>query len=185
MTVIAAIATVMMQASARPRMSEPSCAPPTMIAMPTSATTLASVVRKRGTSFSQTQPRAAVTNGPVAMMIATFETLVSCREGMKHTMPSVDSDATSQPVLSIRVKSRRQARPCSSTRMAEIIAAPNRPRQNRMVQESNGSSRVKNGAVLHATAAATTRAMPLLCCDCAPAIPLILLIAGVATAKAG
>jgi hypothetical protein len=45
--------------------------------------------------------------------------------------------------------------------MAAIIAAPNRPRQNRMLQESNDSSRVKNGAVLHATAAATTRADPL------------------------
>jgi hypothetical protein len=72
--------------------------------------------------------------------------------------------------------------PCSSTRMTAIIAPPNRPRQNRMVQESNGSSRVKNGAVLHATAAATTRAIPLRCCDCAPAIPLILSIAGVTAA---
>ena len=63
MTVIAAIATVMMQASAIPRMSEPRRAPPTMIAMPQSATMLASVVRSRGTSRSHIQASAAVTNG--------------------------------------------------------------------------------------------------------------------------
>src|ERR1700737_571951 len=39
-----------------------------------------------------------------------------------------------------------------------------------MVQESNGSSRVKNGAVLQATAAATTRAVPARCCEWAVAI---------------
>ena len=36
----------------------------------------------------------------------------------------------------------------------------NSPRQNRMVQGSKGSRRVKNGAVLQAMAAATTGAMP-------------------------
>ena len=41
-----------------------------------------------------------------------------------------------------------------------IRPPPNRPRQNRMVQGSNGNSRVKNGAVLQATAAAITSAMP-------------------------
>ena len=88
---------------------------------------LASVVRNRGTSRSQIQASAAVTNGPVAMMIATFETSVSCRAGMKHTMPSVDSDATSQPVLSIPAKSRRPARPCVSTRMKAIMTAAEQP----------------------------------------------------------
>src|SRR2546425_2067347 len=95
MTVIVAIATVIKQASANPKMSELTRAPPTMIAMPQSATILASMVRNRGTSRSHIQASAAVTNGPVAMMIATFDTLVSCRAGMKHTMPKVDSDATS------------------------------------------------------------------------------------------
>ena len=33
------------------------------------------------------------------MITATFDTLVSCIAGMKHTMPSVDSDTTSQPIL--------------------------------------------------------------------------------------
>ena len=40
-----------------------------------------------------------MTNGPVAMMIATFDTLVSCSAGMKDTMPNVESDATSQPLV--------------------------------------------------------------------------------------
>jgi hypothetical protein len=34
-----------------------------------------------------------------------------------------------------------------------------------MVQESSGSSRVKNGAVLQATAAALTRAIPVRRCE--------------------
>jgi hypothetical protein len=96
-------------------------------------------------------------------MIATLDTLVSCSAGMKHTMPNVDSDATSQPLRPIPVKSRSPARPCVRTRTAAMSPPPNSPRQNRMVQESNGKSRVKNAAVLQATAAATTSAMPKRC----------------------
>jgi hypothetical protein len=44
-----------------------------------------------------------------------------------------------------------------------IIAQPNKPRQNRIVQESQGSSRVKNGAVLQAMDAPTTSAIPMRC----------------------
>jgi len=76
---------------------------------------------------------------------------------MKQTMPNVESDATSQPLLPISAKSRKPARPWVSTRMAAIRPPPNSPRQNNIVQESRGRSLVKNGAVLHATAAATTR----------------------------
>jgi len=47
-----------------------------------------------------------------------------------------------------------------------ISPPPNRPRQNRMVQGSNGNSRVKNGAVLQATAAAITSAMPTRRSEC-------------------
>ena len=94
---------------------------------------------------------------------------------MKATMPNVDSDATSQPLLSIPVKSRKPARPCISTRMAAMRPPPNSPRQNRIVQESKGSSRVKNAAVLQATAAATTSAMPARCCERGVAIVGILL----------
>jgi hypothetical protein len=42
---------------------------------------------------------------------------------------------------------------------------PNSPRQNKIVQESNGKTRVKKGAVLHATAPAATSASPMRCCD--------------------
>ena len=169
-TVMAAIATVMRQASATPRMSELARASPTMIATPQSATRLASMVCHRAASPSQIQANAAATKGPVAMMIATFDTLVSCRAGMKQIMPRVDSDATSQPFLPILVRSRRPARPCISTRRAAIRPPPNNPRQNRIVQESKGNSRVKNGAVLQATAAATTSAMPRRCWERSPAI---------------
>src|SRR5258708_3204724 len=94
-TVIAAIATVMRQARAIPRKSELALVLPTMIATPQSATRLASMVCQRAASRSHIQANAAATKGPVAIMIATFDTLVSCRDGMKHTMPSVDSEATS------------------------------------------------------------------------------------------
>ena len=126
----------MKMASAMPRMSEPTRALPRMIATPQSATTLAIMVRKCGTSRNQTQASAAVTKGPVAMMIATLDTLVSCRAGMKASMAAVEYDATSQPLFPIRVSSRRPARPCNSTIMAAINPPPNSPRQNRMVQES-------------------------------------------------
>ena len=93
-------------------------------------------------------------------MIATFDTLVSCRAGMKHTMASVSRSATSQPLFSILAKCRNPALPCVSTRTVAMKLAPNKPRQNNIVQESKGSRRVKNGAVLQAIAAATTSAMP-------------------------
>ncbi len=123
------------------------------------------MVCHRTASRSHIQANAAATNGPVAMMIATFETLVGCRAGMKHTMPNVDSDATSQPLLPIAVKSRSPARPRINSRTAAMRPPPNSPRQNRMVQESKGSSRVKNGAVLQVTAAEATSAMPARCCE--------------------
>ena len=42
-----------------------------------------------------------MTNGPVAMMIATFDTLVSCSAGMKHT--SHVSMVLEQPERRVRV----------------------------------------------------------------------------------
>ena len=107
-----------------------------MIATPQSATVLASMVRECGTSPSHIQASAAARKGPVAMMIATLDTLVSCRAGMNASMAKVENDATSQPLLPIRVSSCRPARPCSSTINAAISPPPNNPRQNRMVQES-------------------------------------------------
>ena len=126
----------MKMASAMPRMSEPTRALPRMIATPQSATTLASMVRKCGTSRNHIHASAAARKGPVAMMIATLDTLVSCRAGMKASMAAVEYDATSQPLFPIRVSSRRPARPCSSTIMTAISPPPNNPRQNRMVHES-------------------------------------------------
>ena len=55
---------------------------------------------------------------------------------MKAIIANVENDATSQPFLSILIRSRRLARPCSSTIMAMIMPPANNPRQNRMVQES-------------------------------------------------
>ncbi len=40
------------------------------------------------------------------MMIATLETLVACSAGMNATMPSVESEATSQPPLPNLTRSR-------------------------------------------------------------------------------
>ena len=51
-------------------------------------------------------------------------------------MADVDNDATSQPLFPILVRSRRAARPCSTSMITTIMLPPNRPRQNRMVQES-------------------------------------------------
>src|SRR5436305_11244525 len=82
-TVIAAIATVIRQAKAIPRISELARVFPTMIATPHRATALASIVSHLAASPRHNQAKAAATNGPVAMMIATLDTLVSCRAGMK------------------------------------------------------------------------------------------------------
>jgi hypothetical protein len=123
-------------------------------AAPQNATSIATKVRLRELSRSHIHASAAATNGPVAMMMATFDTPVSCKAGINEIIPSVDSDATSQPLFPMLVKSCRPARPCVSTRTPTMTAPPNSPRQNRMVQESSGRSRVKNGAVLQATAAA-------------------------------
>ena len=136
MTVIAAIASAMKQARATPRMSEPARALPTMIMTPHSATMLASMVRRWGISRSHIQASAAARKGPVAMMMATLDTSVSCSEGMKAIIANVENDATSQPFLSILVRSRRPARPCNSTIKTMIMPPANNPRQNRMVQES-------------------------------------------------
>ena len=76
-----------------------------------------------------------MTKGPVAMMMATLDALVSCSDGIKAIMANVDSDATSQPLFPIRVRSRRPARPCSISMITTIRPPPNNPRQNRMVQE--------------------------------------------------
>ena len=70
------------------------------------------------------------------MMMATLETSVSCSAGMKAIIANVESDATSQPLMSILIRSRKPARPCNSTIRTMIMPPPNNPRQNRMVQES-------------------------------------------------
>ena len=97
---------------------------------------LASMVRRWGISLSHIQASAAARKGPVAMMMATLDTSVSCSEGMKAIIANVENDATSQPFLSILVRSRRPARPCNSTIKTMIMPPANNPRQNRMVQES-------------------------------------------------
>ena len=79
---------------------------------------------------------------------------------MNETMPTADKDATSRPPFPGTTNCHSAARPCITTRNTLIRLPANRPRQNRMVQGSNGKRRVKNGAVLQATAAAMTRAMP-------------------------
>ena len=110
-----------------------------MAKVPTSDTGTASngiMVRMRGTSRNQAQASAAVTKGPVAMMIATLDTLVSCRDGMKAIMADADNDAISQPLFLILIRSRRPVRPCSISMIATIMALANNPRQKRMVQES-------------------------------------------------
>jgi hypothetical protein len=42
--------------------------------------------------------------GRVALMTATFAVLVSCRAERKHTMPSVQRGATSQPRKNVALK---------------------------------------------------------------------------------
>ena len=69
-------------------------------------------------------------------MIATLETSVSCSEGTKAIIASVENDATSQPLMSNRTRSRKLPRPWRSTIRTMIMPPPNSPRQNRMVQES-------------------------------------------------
>jgi hypothetical protein len=103
---------------------------------PQSATTLASMVRRWGISLSHIQASPAARKGPVAMMMATLETSVSCSAGIKAIIANVENDATSQPLMSILVRSRKPARPCNTTIKTMIRPPPNNPRQNRMVQES-------------------------------------------------
>ena len=75
-------------------------------------------------------------NGWVAMMTATFATLVICREGMNATIASIESEATIQPLRSIARRLRRPARPSVTARKTVIRPEANTPRQNRMVHES-------------------------------------------------
>ena len=70
------------------------------------------------------------------MMIATLETSVSCSEGMKAIIASVENDATSQPLMSNFTKSRKLPRPCKNIIRTVIMIPANSPRQNRMVQLS-------------------------------------------------
>src|SRR5262249_20894012 len=65
----------------------------------------------------------------------------------------------------IRAISPNTVRPWVASKTAIMKLPPNRPRQKRIVHESNGTSRVKNGAVLQATAAAVTSAIPVPCCE--------------------
>ena len=92
-----------------------------------------------------------------------LSSLVSCNAGMKVTMPIVERQATSQPLAFIEKRSRTPPRPRDRSRNNAMKLPPNSPRQNRMVQESKGSSRTKNGAVLQAIAAAMTSTTPARC----------------------
>ena len=136
MTVIAAIASAMKQARATPRMSEPARAPPTMIMTPQSATMLASMVRTMG-DFLQPypgQPRRE--EGTGRDDDGDIGDIRELQRGMKAIIASVESDATSQPLMSILIRSRKPARPCNTTIRTMIMPLANNPRQNRMVQES-------------------------------------------------
>lgn len=104
-------------------------------------------------------------NGCVAIMTATFATLVICRAGINATIARVDSEATSQPLGSIATRLCKPRRPSVIPRKTEIRMEANMPRQNRMVQELCWRRRVKNGAVLQAIAAAMTRTIPNRRCD--------------------
>src|SRR6185312_5407637 len=162
-TVISEIESTIRKASAMPRVSDTPPAPLTMTMMPAKATRLASRVRGAAASLSQTQAMPAAAKGCTAMMIATLATRVSCRDGMKLTMPSVERQATSQPLAFIVTRPRAPLQPWVATRNSEMKPPPNRPRQNRMVHESKCRSRVKNGAVLQAIAAAMISATPVRC----------------------
>ena len=107
-----------------------------MTTMPASATKLASNVLGEAASRSQSQAMAAAANGCAAMMIATFATFVSCSAGIKFTMPSVESNATSHAFGFIAIRLRTPRTPWVRTKNSAIKPPPNSPRQNRMVQES-------------------------------------------------
>src|SRR5438477_7754559 len=155
----------MKKASAIPRRSEWPTDWLTVMITPMKATRLASKVRHRAASRNHIQASAAAMNGWVAMMTATLATLVICREGMKATIAAVESEATIQPLRSIAKRLRRPARPSVAARKTVMRPEANTPRQNRMVQESYESRRVKNGAVLQAIAAAMMRTIPKRRCE--------------------
>ena len=108
---MAPIATVMRQARAIPSTSELARTSPTIMATPQKAATLHTIVCHRAVSPSQIHASAAATKGPVAIMTATFDTLVSCSAGIKVTIPTVARAATSQPLLPILLKSCSPVRP--------------------------------------------------------------------------
>src|SRR5215831_10225959 len=162
---MAPMASTMERAKQSPRMYDDVPRPPTMITTPHNTTRLASSVGNPGASRSHIQAMPAATNGSAALITATFAALVSCRAGMKDTMPMVERDATSHPDFPMLTKWRRPPRAPVRKMKATMLPPPNSPRQKRIVQESKGRSRVKKGAVLHATAAAVTRASPKRCCD--------------------
>ena len=72
-------------------------------------------------------------NGWVAMMTATFAVLVICKAGMNATIASVDSDATIQPLRSMKTRLRKPARPSVAARNRMI-----RPLANTAAPEQNG-----------------------------------------------
>jgi hypothetical protein len=156
-----------------PFRSEKTEPPPTAIAVPTTAMALAMTVRLRGISRNQSQARAAAANGAVVRIIATFATLVSCNDGMKRTMPIADRIAKSRPPRLILIRSRKPDRPCTTPRNTQIAPPAKTPRQNRIVNESNGSSRTNSGAVLQATAADATSAIPTPCTELVLAIAIL------------
>ena len=78
------------------------------------------------------------------MMTATFATLVICKAGMNVIIAAVESEAT---ISGWSIATRLCKRPgLRSPRERVISPEANTPRQNRMVQKSWVSSRVKKGA---------------------------------------
>ena len=101
MTVIAAIASAMKQARATPRMSDPARA-----ADDDDDAAKRHDARQHGSRWRNflaaiSRPVPAARKGPVATMMATLDTSVSCSAGMKAIIANVEYDATSQPLMSV------------------------------------------------------------------------------------
>src|SRR5438876_8065857 len=93
-------------------------------------------------------------------MIATWATLVSPSEVMKQSVPVTEMSVKHQPGHSMRRKLRNVSRPSRRIMKSRIPDPPNRPRQTRIVQLSRWIRRVKNPAVLQASADAVTNTKP-------------------------
>src|SRR5512144_1463491 len=131
-----------------------------MIALPRSATPMASQVRPATRSPIQTHPSSPAMNGLRLWMIRTFATEVRSSAMMKHVEAMAKHTAMPTPVRPMLAKTPGVARPSRAAVTASRKAAQKSPRQNTVVHGSVSTVRANRPPRLQKAAAAATRSRP-------------------------